>query len=42
MACKNKYPKNDTALTYQKKTIPSQIDLGKAKYGGPFFEPGEK
>lgn len=37
-ARKNKYPKNRSALTYWENTIPSRIDLGKEKYGGPFSE----
>ena len=37
-ARKNKYPRNRSALTYWEKDIPSRIDLGKAKYGGPFSE----
>ena len=35
-ARKNKYPKNCGALTYWEEDYPSQFDLGKEKYGGPF------
>lgn len=31
-------PVNRSALTYWEETIPSRIDLSKAKYGGPFSE----
>ena len=34
----NKYPRNRSALTYWEQDIPSQLDLGKNKYGGPFSE----
>ena len=37
-ARKNKYPKNRSALTYWEENYPSQLDLGKEKYGGPFSE----
>ena len=37
-ARKNKYAKNRSALTYWEDDYPSQIDLGKEKYGGPFSE----
>ena len=37
-ARKNKYPKNRSALTYWEESAPSQLDLGKDKYGGPFTE----
>ena len=37
-ARKNKYAKNHSALTYWEDDYPSQIDLGKEKYGGPFSE----
>ena len=37
-ARKNKYPKNRSALTYCEQDIPSRLDLGKNKYGGPFSE----
>ena len=37
-ARKNKYPRNRSALTYWENAIPSRVDLGKAKYGGPFSE----
>ena len=37
-ARKNKYPKNRSALTYWEQDIPSRLDLGKDKYGGPFSE----
>ena len=39
-ARKNKYPRNRSALTYWEKNIPSRLDLGKKKYGGPFTEEG--
>ena len=32
----HKYPVNHSAFTYWEKDIPSRIDLGKHKYGGPF------
>ena len=35
-AAKHKAPLNRSALTYWEKDIPSRIDLGKSKYGGPF------
>ena len=35
-AVKHKVPLNRSALTYWKEDIPSRIDLGKSKYGGPF------
>ena len=34
----NKYPRNRSALTYWEQDIPSRLDLGKDKYGGPFSE----
>ena len=37
-ALKNKYPLNRSALTYWEEVKPSRINLGKAKYGGPFLE----
>ena len=37
-ARKHKYPENRSALTYWEEEIPSQLDLGKEKYGGPFSE----
>ena len=37
-AFKNKYPLNRSALTYWEEAEPSRINLGKAKYGGPFQE----
>ena len=37
-ARKNKYPSNRSALTYWEEDYPSQLDLGKEKYGGPFTE----
>ena len=33
---KHKYPERWSAFTYWENYIPSRIDLGKAKYGGPF------
>ena len=33
---KHKYPERRSAFTYWENYIPSRIDLGKAKYGGPF------
>ena len=33
---KHKYPQRRSALTYWEPKIPSRIDLGKLKYGGPF------
>lgn len=35
-ALKNKHPVQRSALTYWEDKIPSRIDLGKSKYGGPF------
>ena len=35
-ACKHKHPIQRSALTYWEDKIPSRIDLGKTKYGGPF------
>ena len=35
-AAKHKAPLNRSALTYWEDDIPSRIDLGKSKYGGPF------
>ena len=35
-AAKHKAPLNRSALTYWEEDIPSRIDLGKSKYGGPF------
>ena len=35
-AWKHKYPVNRSAFTYWENDIPSRIDLGKHKYGGPF------
>ena len=37
-ARKHKYPENRSALTYWEEEAPSQIDLGKEKYGGPFTD----
>ena len=37
-ALKNKYPSNRSALTHWEEVKPSRINLGKAKYGGPFSE----
>ena len=37
-ARKNKYPRNRSALTYWEQEVPSRLDLGKDKYGGPFSE----
>ena len=37
-ARKNKYPRNRSAFTYWEQDIPSRVDLGKDKYGGPFSE----
>ena len=37
-ARKNKYPRNRSALTYWEENYPSRLELGKAKYGGPFTE----
>ena len=33
---KNKTPLNRSALTYWEEDIPSRLDLGKSRYGGPF------
>ena len=35
-AAKHKAPLNRSALTYWEEDIPSRLDLGKSKYGGPF------
>ena len=35
-AVKHRAPLNRSALTYWEEDIPSRIDLGKSKYGGPF------
>ena len=35
-AAKHKAPINRSALTYWEEDIPSRVDLGKSKYGGPF------
>ena len=35
-AAKHKSPINRSAFTYWEDDIPSRIDLGKSKYGGPF------
>ena len=35
-ARKHKYPETHSALTYREEDIPSRIDLGMSKYGGPF------
>lgn len=35
-AIKHKHPIQRSALTYWEDNIPSRIDLGKSKYGGPF------
>ena len=35
-AKQHKYPVNRSAFTYCEDEIPSRIDLGKSKYGGPF------
>ena len=37
-ARKNKYPRNRSAFTYWEQDIPSRLDLGKDKYGGPYSE----
>ena len=37
-ACFNKSAENRSALTYWESEMPSRIDLGKEKYGGPFRE----
>ena len=35
-AKKHKYPQRRSAMTYWEDRLPSRIDLGKEKYGGPF------
>ncbi|XP_064403478.1 solute carrier family 15 member 4-like [Halichondria panicea] len=35
-AAKHKAPLNRSALTYWEEDIPSRLDLGKSRYGGPF------
>ena len=35
-AIKNKYQRYRSAFTYCEDELPSRIDLGKSKYGGPF------
>ena len=35
-AAKHKSPLNRSALTYWEEDIPSRLDLGKSRYGGPF------
>ena len=35
-AVKNKQPRSRSAFTYSEDELPSRIDLGKSKYGGPF------
>ena len=35
-AWKHKYPVNRSAFTYWESDIPSRIDLGEHKFGGPF------
>jgi hypothetical protein len=35
-ALKNKRPRQRSAFSYWEDKIPSRIDLGKMKYGGPF------
>ena len=35
-AAKHKAPINRSALTYWEENIPSRLDLGKSRYGGPF------
>ena len=35
-AIKNKYPQQRSAFTYWEDNLPSRIDFGKIKYGGPF------
>ena len=35
-AAKHKAPLNRSAFTYWEEDVPSRIDLGKSKYGGPF------
>ena len=36
-AARHKYPRQRSAFTYCEEEIPSRINLGKAKYGGPFM-----
>lgn len=35
-AIKHKYPRQRSAFTYCEDNVPSRIDFGKSKYGGPF------
>ena len=35
-AVKNKHPRQRSAFTYHEDHLPSRIDFGKTKYGGPF------
>ncbi len=35
-AAKHKAPLNRSALTYWEEDVPSRMDLGKLRYGGPF------
>ena len=35
-AAKHKAPLNRSALTYWEENVPSRMDLGKSRYGGPF------
>ena len=35
-ACHHKVPLNHSAFTYCEDELPSRLDLGKQKYGGPF------
>ena len=35
-AVRNKYPRQRSAFTYCEDELPSRIDFGKSKYGGPF------
>ena len=35
-AIKNKYPRQRSSFTYCEDDLPSRIDFGKSKYGGPF------
>ena len=37
-ARKHKHPESRSALTYWEEEVPSRLDLGKEKYGGPFSE----
>ena len=37
-AYRHKYPESRSAFTYWESKLPSRIDLGKRKYGGPFAE----